>query len=231
MKPATILYLILAAVGLLTVVAVPFAIYRSGSGALPIWASAVKPGPLSQAHAFLEDKCESCHTPNKGITAAKCVTCHAFAPELLMKPATSFHVSVGECRGCHIEHQGIGVRPTRMDHAVLEKIANRSIGPRAVLDCQTCHANVDKHQSFFGKECASCHQTTSWKIRGFLHPSPRSTDCSQCHKPPPSHSMMHFDMMDKVIAGKSSARVDQCFSCHQTDSFNNIKGVGMVKIH
>lgn len=43
--------------------------------------------------------------------------------------------------------------------------------------------------------------------------------------------MMHFEMMDKTITGEKSARVEQCFACHQTDSFNNIKGVGMVKVH
>jgi len=231
MKPATILYLLLAAIGLLAVVAVPFTIYHSGSGALPIWASAVEPGRLSHAHAFLDGKCESCHTADKGITTAKCVTCHAFAPELLMKPATAFHINVGECRGCHVEHQGRGVRPSRMDHAILENIANRQVGPRTALDCQSCHATQDKHQGFFGTECASCHQTTIWKISGFLHPSSRSTECAQCHKPPPSHYMMHFEMMDKTITGQKGARVDQCFSCHQTDSFNNIKGVGIVKMH
>ena len=43
--------------------------------------------------------------------------------------------------------------------------------------------------------------------------------------------MMHFSMMDQTIAGEKSARVDQCFKCHQTDSFNDIKGVGWVKMH
>lgn len=30
------------------------------------WKGWVNPGPLSKAHAFLEDKCESCHVPYKG---------------------------------------------------------------------------------------------------------------------------------------------------------------------
>ncbi|MBN9146480.1 MULTISPECIES: cytochrome c3 family protein [unclassified Novosphingobium] len=230
-KRTTILYLVLATIALLAAAAIPFTVYRSGSTALPQWSSAVRPGPLSSAHAFLEGKCESCHTPNQGIKAATCIACHASAPELLMKPATAFHANLKECAGCHIEHQGRTLRPVRMDHQILEEIARRTTGQAAKLDCQSCHAPRDIHKGFFGPECASCHTTESWKINGFLHPSPKSTECSQCHKAPPSHYMMHFEMMDKMISGEKRARVDQCFSCHQTDSFNNIKGVGMVKVH
>ena len=231
MKRTTIVYLILATLAVAAAIAVPLTIYRSGSTALPQWASSVRPGPLSNAHAFLEGKCESCHTPNRGIKAETCIACHASAPELLMKPETAFHVNVTECAGCHVEHQGRDIRPVRMDHAVLEKIAQRGMNHPAGLDCQSCHAPRDTHKGFFGTDCASCHLTSSWKISGFLHPSPKSTECSQCHKPPPSHNMMHFEMMDKTITGEKSARVEQCFACHQTDSFNNIKGVGMVKVH
>jgi len=43
--------------------------------------------------------------------------------------------------------------------------------------------------------------------------------------------MMHFEMMDRTIADEKNARVEQCFSCHQTDSFNNIKRAGMIDMH
>lgn len=43
--------------------------------------------------------------------------------------------------------------------------------------------------------------------------------------------MMHFGTMDQEITGQRSARVEQCYFCHQTDSFNNIKGVGWFKMH
>lgn len=231
MKPSNLFYLAMGAIALFAVIAIPVSVYRSDSAAVPQWVSAVKPGPLSQAHAFLENKCESCHTPNRGVRAQSCISCHAAAPELLMKPATAFHAKIAECAGCHIEHQGGVARPTRMDHQILEKIARRQGGNSTSLDCQSCHVPVDRHQGFFGKDCASCHLTTSWKIAGYFHPSSRSTECSECHKAPPSHYMMHFDVMDRPIAGERNAKVDQCFSCHQTDSFNNIKRAGMVKIH
>ncbi|MBB6125585.1 class III cytochrome C family protein [Sphingobium subterraneum] len=231
MKPSNLLYLALGAIALFAAIAIPVSVYRSSSAAAPRWVSAVEPGPLSKAHAFLENKCESCHTPNSGVKAQNCITCHAAATDLLMKPATAFHAKISECAGCHVEHQGFGIRPTKMDHGLLERIAIQKGGSATTLDCLSCHAPIDRHKGYFGKDCASCHQTSSWKIPGYLHPSPRSTECSQCHKAPPSHYMMHFQMMDQPISGEHNARVDQCYSCHQTDSFNNIKRVGMVKVH
>lgn len=231
MKLPGVIYMILAIMGLLAIVAIPITIYQSSSDALPMWGTAVSPGPLSKAHAFLNNKCESCHTPNRGIVAAKCITCHVSAPELLMNPVTAFHAHLNDCRGCHAEHQGRNVRPIHMDHAVLEKIATQAAGHPTPLNCQSCHAFQDKHQEFFGKQCSTCHSQKTWKIPGYLHPSPTSTNCSECHKAPPSHHMMHFRMVDQSITGKKEARVDQCYTCHQTDSFNDIKGVGWYKMH
>lgn len=230
MKLPAKIYLAIAALGLFIAIAVPVVIYRSGSDAVPAWIAAVRPGPLSRAHAFLSNKCESCHTPNQGVAAAKCVTCHASASELMMKPATAFHANVGDCRGCHVEHQGAAKRPIKMDHAVLERVARRRAGRPVALDCKSCHTFKDRHQSLFGRECASCHLTDTWKVAGFLHPSPRTKECSQCHKAPPSHSMMHFKMVSQRVAGQR-APVEQCYACHTTDSWNNIAGQGFYDHH
>ena len=99
------------------------------------------------------------------------------------------------------------------------------------LDCASCHSNKDPHFKLFGQECAQCHGTTKWTIAGFLHPSPRSTDCAQCHQAPPSHYMEHFEMVSQKVAKQPDAQVNQCYMCHQTDSWNNIKGVGWYKHH
>jgi hypothetical protein len=99
------------------------------------------------------------------------------------------------------------------------------------LDCASCHGTKDKHQTLFGKDCASCHATASWTISEFQHPSPRSVDCVQCHQAPPSHYMMHFQMVSQRVARATDARVDQCFKCHQTTSWNDVRGVGWYKHH
>ncbi len=101
----------------------------------------------------------------------------------------------------------------------------------AVLDCAACHGTKDRHFRYFGRDCAECHGTAAWTIPEFRHPSPRNTECAQCHQPPPSHSMMHFQMVSAKVARQPQARVDQCFLCHQTTAWNDIKGVGYYKHH
>lgn len=110
----------------------------------------------------------------------------------------------------------------------------------SALNCQGCHATKEPHSGLFGKDCANCHATQQWTIEKFRHPSPRSTDCAQCHQAPPSHYMMHFEMVSKKVAGQQDAQVsgccgtvqvNQCYRCHQTTSWNDIKGVGWYKHH
>lgn len=101
----------------------------------------------------------------------------------------------------------------------------------APLDCASCHSTKDRHRGLFGTDCASCHATAKWTIPEFRHPSPSSTDCAQCHQAPPSHYMEHFKMVSMTTAGVEKAEVNQCFLCHQTTSWNDIKGVGFYKHH
>jgi hypothetical protein len=251
----------IAAIGIVAALLVPIVIYRSGTKALPIWGDIASPGLLSAAHAFLGAQCESCHTPDIGIKAASCITCHTPDAFVLAKQSTAFHATIQECRGCHIEHQGTSIRPVRIDHSVLTTVGVRAAhageisgqpasggltatrhflegvtgnGPAtdvAALDCASCHGFRDKHQEWFGTQCADCHATDTWKISLYLHPSPKSQECNECHKAPPSHYMMHFTMMDIGMTGQNGARVEQCFMCHQTDSFNDIRGIGWRKMH
>jgi len=101
----------------------------------------------------------------------------------------------------------------------------------SVLNCMACHANDDRHFKLFGEDCAQCHATDRWTIPEFRHPSATSLDCAQCHQAPPSHYMGHFKMISARVAGKPHARVDQCFQCHQTTSWNDILGSGWYKHH
>lgn len=100
----------------------------------------------------------------------------------------------------------------------------------ATLDCASCHSIRDKHLGLFGADCATCHSTDSWTIASYRHPSTNSTQCVECHKAPPSHYMEHFSMVSQRAA-REKARVDQCYSCHTTDSFNNIRRRGWYDHH
>lgn len=227
-------------------------------GRAATWERQVNPGELSAAHAFLADNCAACHTPGQGATADKCAVCHADSQVLKREP-TAFHATVGSCRGCHPEHRGPAVRPTAMDHAVLARIGSNGMPdgtgssvqklirwlanatarvphdgrPRgeAALSCVACHATKDRHQTLFGRDCASCHQTAGWRIPKFRHPSPKSTECAECHQAPPSHYMEHFSMVSAKVAFQPHAQVRQCFACHQTTAWNDIRGVGWYKHH
>ncbi len=111
----------------------------------------VNPGPLSQPHAFLESRCNACHTPIKGVEASNCVVCHAKNDALLQRAPTAFHGNIETCKECHTEHGGRIEHPIAMDHA--------------------------------------------------------------------------------VVAGKPDAKVNECYSCHQSTLWNDIKGVGWYKSH
>ena len=101
----------------------------------------------------------------------------------------------------------------------------------ALLNCASCHQTKDRHQGFFGNDCAKCHVTAQWTLPDFRHPSSASQSCVQCHQAPPSHYMMHFQMISMGVAHMKKAEVSQCFLCHQTTSWNDIKGVGFYKHH
>jgi predicted CXXCH cytochrome family protein len=69
-------------------------------------------GPVSNAHAFVEAKCEVCHTPEASfrshVTEQGCLTCHD-APAHVQGPFANGpytdHVTP-DCATCHREHQG-----------------------------------------------------------------------------------------------------------------------------
>lgn len=240
---------------LLLIAMVSVAVYFIGSGKVSPadWQSGVLPGKLSTAHASLETNCASCHTPVKGIDEAKCISCHANNTALVQRQPTAFHANIGNCATCHAEHQGANANLRVMNHEALatlgemflkdEKASDRLkalvmhgshplvSAQEAKLDCASCHGTKDKHQGLFGQDCASCHATAQWTIPAFQHPSVLSMACNQCHQAPPSHYMEHFEMVSMKIAGQENVIVSQCYKCHQTTSWNDIKGVGYYKHH
>jgi hypothetical protein len=225
---------------------------------------AVRPGELSQPHAFLANNCAACHTAVKGVEAKNCIVCHADNKSVLQREPSAFHADIATCVDCHLEHQGRVPSTTKMDHVALVRLGATQLKgepsrpgvdvaqikrwleettaapPSALaqlqhgevlLNCATCHQTKDRHFGLFGNDCAQCHGTTKWTLPEFRHPSPVSQSCAQCHQAPPSHYMMHFKMISMTIARVEKAEVNQCFLCHQTTSWNDIKGVGFYKHH
>jgi len=230
-----ILYGAVGSAALVAGVLIPWLVHSQGSAGVPGWQRLVNPGPISGAHAFLADQCEGCHVPHRGVEARQCLTCHAATP-FTAKASTRFHAEATSCAGCHAEHLGRGA-PTRMDHALLLdgriwSPARRSLKSAEIarLDCASCHGVKDRHEGLMGAGCAQCHGTDSWGVAGFQHPPESSTECAECHRPPPSHAMMHFEMVSQRVAGRM-ARLNQCFACHVTDDWNNIRDIGRYDHH
>jgi hypothetical protein len=177
------------------------------------------PGQLARAHADLSGTCSRCHVPFLQPADTKCLDCHAKDTQLLERLSTRFHADARNCVACHTEHQGRAARITRMEHGVLaESVA-----------CTSCH--VDRHREVFGARCADCHGTETWRVVDYRHPAPSSQLCAECHRPPKSHLMMHFTMIDRAVSRQHDASVDQCWRCHAIEDWNEIKGVGRYVHH
>ena len=150
---------------------------------------AVSPGELSAKHAYLADRCASCHDPNHGVAVAKCTACHANSERLLGRQPTMFHASIGECSTCHLEHQRIGPRPLKMDHVelarvgarTLEQVSNTDADSAATLTFLKTWLGVKRPSQFEESSarevlnCAACHDRKDPHFKRF------GTDCAQPH--------------------------------------------------
>ena len=199
-------------------------------------------------------KCIACHADNESLlkrqpsafhaTVSSCRECHREHQGIDRRPTDMDHLALADIG---LRQLNADRRPNSDDEVVRKQLLDwidqhqpaghttpdrSSITPReAVLNCAACHSNKDRHAKLFGQDCAQCHTTAKWTIPEFRHPPASSMDCAQCHQAPPSHYMMHFQMISARVARQPSAKVNQCYQCHQTTSWNDIKGVGYYKHH
>ena len=202
--------------------------------------------PLQSADAT---KCVGCHVNNTALlqrqptafhaVVADCSRCHLEHQDVSPRPVSMDHVALAAIGFNVVRKNAENPSNSRLLAWVRQHERGTETAPthpevtsiEAALDCASCHSIKDRHQGYFGGDCASCHRTVAWTIPQFQHPSPRSVECVQCHQPPPSHYMMHFTMVSRSVAKQPDARVDQCFLCHQTTAWNDIRGAGWYKHH
>jgi hypothetical protein len=205
------------------------------------------------------NKCIACHADNKAVLQRQptafhaeinaCAACHLEHQGRVATTSKMDHVALARIGFKELERQpkqaGVNVpaikRWLEETHSASQQSAHPNLRPEeALLNCATCHQTKDRHVGLFGADCASCHATSKWTVAEFRHPSATSQSCAQCHQAPPSHYMMHFEMISKKIARQEDAQVaeccgpaqvNQCYRCHQTTSWNDIKGVGYYKHH
>ena len=193
--------------------------------------------------------CIVCHANNEAVLQRQptafhanitaCAACHLEHQGRIPSTTKMDHVALARIAFQELEQQppqaGVGVpamkRWLKETKGAPHQSAHPNLRPEeALLNCATCHQTKDRHVGLFGTDCASCHATSKWTVAEFRHPSAASQSCAQCHQAPPGHDMMCFEMSKKV-AGQEHAQVNKCFLCHQTTSWNDIKGVGYYKHH
>ncbi len=169
----------------------------------------------------------------------ECATCHVEHQRTSIRPLVMDHVELAKIGGRSLasaaSHHDAESAATLKSLETWFRIRSPdqldATSTREALNCAGCHDRRDPHFGQFGGDCAQCHGLDSWIVPRYQHPSPRSKECVQCHKPPPSHFMEHFSMISQKVAGKERARVDECFECHNTTSWNDIVDVGFYKHH
>lgn len=180
-----------------------------------------------QPTAFHSDigNCVACHQEHRGLDARPVDMDHSALARIGLRQIESNPNIATEATqlAAWLHSQG-GENATFAPHSKLT-------AGESVLNCATCHTTKDQHFGLFGTNCASCHGTAAWTIAEFRHPAAASMDCAQCHQAPPSHYMGHFNMISMKVAGKPHAKVSECYTCHQTTSWNDIKSVGWYKHH
>ncbi|HSL16578.1 MAG TPA: hypothetical protein VLB51_01600, partial [Methylomirabilota bacterium] len=140
----------------------------------------MSPGPLSRAHAELEDgMCDACHDDDLRIEADRCLVCHDLIADRIAAGKGVHREITGDCEVCHAEHGGRDA-DIRMidtdDFAHEEETGFELVGAHAraaVEDCSSCHTT----RSFLtlNPECSSCHEN--------VHQGTLGDDCARCHEP------------------------------------------------
>jgi hypothetical protein len=146
------------------------------------------PGPLSSAHAKLEQNCDNCHVAfSKKSQDKLCLTCHK---EIQADRIASmgFHgrsplMSGLECNNCHTEHKGRDASiiqlstetfshdqtdfPLLGSHRQIDCIGCHLKGKKfseAPSTCFGCHDKTQPHKGNLGNKCETCHQVSKWTV-------------------------------------------------------------------
>jgi hypothetical protein len=182
----------------------------------------VQPDLLSSAHSKIEADCSNCHKAfKKAAQSSLCADCHK-PVKMDISQGTGFHgknpvVKNSECANCHAEHKGRAFKqdklfPLMFDHNLTDYKLD---GRHQIVSCQGCHKPGKKfsapsstcfachekdqpHLGNLGKECESCHNTTTWKKTA-----------------PFDHDKTKF----RLLGGHAKAT---CFACHVGEKYKGL---------
>lgn len=190
--------------------------------------------PLRDAHR--EVRCDACHLGGRyAPTPQECNACHA--------PDDVHRGSRGDnCGDCHTQ---VDWTSGRFDHA--KETGFALLGAHRLLDCanchrrddfkdklprkcEGCHRSDDAHALRFGADCASCHGSESWKLRGYDHRARHEfelqgaharLDCHACHVAPVGGTKLGKECDSCHLAGSPHGRAlaSACDNCHGVEGW------------
>jgi len=190
----------------------------------------LSPGPLSRSHSTLEGngQCLSCHDPQKGVSADKCLACHSLLRQR-RAGGLGLHArpEYADCKRCHVEHQGAQADlvwwgasgRAAFDHAQSGYVL---AGRHARIACEACHrarlklarselqrggANPGTTWLGLGTTCASCHENVHGAQFG-------DRDCADCHGLDAWRSVTAFDHARTAYPLTGRHATVGCAKCH-----------------
>src|SRR3954470_5674280 len=173
------------AIGVAAAACVPLVLGVGGSRRM------VENGPLSDAHAMFEKKCEVCHTQSfGGVPDEACGQCHDGAAHPAKSIDMARPTAAVRCAECHLEHRG---------KVKLAEVGNSN--------CTRCHSDLASHAS--GVKLRGTNITA---FRPEKHPefSVRTDD-----RPLKLNHAAHMPTQAKIIGGMKLPM--QCVDCHVPD--------------
>lgn len=150
-------------------------------------------------------KCVACHANNSELlqrqptafhaTTSECAACHYEHVPGAQRPIHMDHAALARIG---LAELGNGDETEKRNRArLLNWVRSGSViasnhalsSQEQLLNCVSCHQVQDVHKGNFGENCASCHATKSWFMADYVHPSPSTRQCAQCHTASPCHFM------------------------------------------
>jgi hypothetical protein len=184
-------------------------------------------------------KCVACHANDSDLVdreptafhagISECAACHYEHVPGVERPIHMDHAALARIGLAELGKGGNEARQLKARLVAWMRLAPPAgmqanlLAEERLLDCSSCHRINDVHSGNFGQNCASCHGTKSWFIEAYVHPSPSTRQCAQCHRPSPCHFMPGCLVMMGHMAGGEGARLEQCYRCHKTTSWYDFR--------
>jgi hypothetical protein len=176
----------------------------------------------------LSGNCKSCHTDyHQGTLGNNCSSCHntsVFRPSEFDHNKASFALT-----GAHTKTSCIQCHPV----TVKEGREFQKFSGVTFSSCESCHKDI--HSGRLGKDCRSCHNTSSFRIinqKSFNHDKTgfpllgmhKTVDCNSCHKANLTEKIRHEKCMDcHGDYHNGEFRMDgsakDCRECHNEEGF------------